>query len=56
MKHELKITLNDSDATQGRLIVECNGIEIDILVDADGLVTTVQKTNGEAIGEVSCDW
>ena len=56
MTHEIKITLNDGDATQSRFIIECNGHELDILADADGIVATLQTLGGVVITQLTHDW
>lgn len=51
------VTLNDSDNTQSRIIIECNGLELDILADRNGIVATLQNPDtGESITELSHDW
>lgn len=53
----IKVIGTGDDRTQARHIVECNGIEIDILADKDGLIVTVQRGQGQVqIGEICHDW
>lgn len=54
---DIKVVGTGEDRMQARHIVECNGIEIDILADITGIVVTMQKAEGqELIGELCHDW
>lgn len=53
----IKVIGTGEDKINARHIIECNGIEVDILADKDGLIVTVQRSEGqEQIGEICHDW
>lgn len=53
----IKPIVSDNDRTQARHIVECNGLEVEIMASKDGLIVTVQHAIGqEVIGEICHDW
>lgn len=47
-KFKIEIKTHDMDNSQSRLIIEVNGIEIDILADNDGVCITAQHSRGNA--------
>lgn len=57
-KYEIQIKTNDMDNSQSRLIIEINGVEIDILADDDGVVCTAQRPDSldAPIAEMSFDF
>lgn len=50
-KYEMKIITNDQDNNQHRIIIEVNGIELDILADNTGINASL--STGE---ELTRDW
>lgn len=55
MKYQMKITTNDSDNMQSRIIIEVNGHEIDILADNDGAAIEIRKSDKE-VAACSVEW
>ena len=54
-KYSMIITTNDEDTSQSRIIVEVNGVEVDILADNDGVNVEI-KSGEEILGSVNYDW
>ena len=57
MKHRImEITHNTSDPNGARIIIACNGYEIDVRSDEDGIVAEITKEGrGDAYCSVSFD-
>lgn len=43
MKHRMEITENTADEAAARIIIMCNGYEIDVRADGDGIMVEIQK-------------
>lgn len=53
----INFVLTGEDRINARYVVECNWVEVDILADKDGLIVTMQKSEGhELIGELCHNW
>lgn len=56
MKYRLmEITNNTSDPNGARIIIECNGFEIDIRSDEDGIIVDINK-DGVEVSSASADF
>lgn len=56
INYSIKITLNDEDSSQARIILEVNGHEIDILSDANGINAELKNTDGCLVASMNHDW
>lgn len=55
MKHELKVTTNETGTERSRMIVEVNGVKVDIIADQDGVGVTLNDDT-MMLDECGTDW